>query len=244
MLRNPKSVFVYGITALFSFFWSNRLVQAQVIKNQHVMIVGAMKQVMRQGNLTNNINLDTISKKENLYGLGPLANLKGEILVLNGIAYRAVLTNQNTIQVDSTFEMEAPFFGYARINKWTTLPLPRKITNLKKLEAYLNKKVDKNAEPFFFKIIGNIQDGTIHVVNLPSGTIIKSPTDAHQGMVKFTITKQDVIILGFFSHSHHSIFTHHDTKMHLHLITADSKIMGHLEHVSFRKKGTMLYLPD
>jgi acetolactate decarboxylase len=49
--------------------------------------------------------------------------------------------------------------------------------------------------------------------------------------------------IGFFSTEHKAIFTHHDTFLHMHLITTDRQKMGHLDEV-FLKKGTIkLYLP-
>jgi acetolactate decarboxylase len=43
-----------------------------------VNIVGAMRNVMWKGQLQGSINLDTISDRKNLYGLGPVEGLAGE----------------------------------------------------------------------------------------------------------------------------------------------------------------------
>ncbi len=50
-----------------------------------------------------------------------------------------------------------------------------------------------------------------------------------------------VDIVGFFSTEHKTIFTHHDTFMHLHLITKDKLMMGHLDNAVF--KDITLYFP-
>ena len=44
-----------------------------------------MKNVMWKGELHGNLKLDTISNKTNLYGLGPVEYLAGEILIIDGI---------------------------------------------------------------------------------------------------------------------------------------------------------------
>ena len=49
-----------------------------------VKVVGQMKDVMWKGQLYGNINLDTIANKTNLYGLGPVEYLAGEILIIDG----------------------------------------------------------------------------------------------------------------------------------------------------------------
>jgi acetolactate decarboxylase len=78
---------------------------------------------------------------------------------------------------------------------------------------------------------------------LPKGTKVSSPEEAHQGQVNFEIKNEQSDLVGFFSTAHQSIFTHHDTYIHVHLITADRQKMGHLDKVIF-KKGTMkLFLP-
>lgn len=50
-------------------------------------------------------------------------------------------------------------------------------------------------------------------------------------------------IIGFFSTEHKAILTHHDTYLHMHLITKDRQKMGHLDEVLFKKGMMKLYLP-
>lgn len=80
-----------------------------------VKIVGEMKNVMWKGELYGNINLDTITNKTNLYGLGPVEYLAGEILVINGKSYKSTVVSETTMKVEETHEIKAPFFGYANI---------------------------------------------------------------------------------------------------------------------------------
>lgn len=42
-------------------------------------------------------------------------------------------------------------------------------------------------------------------------------------------------ILGFYSNRHQGIFTHHDSKIHLHVISSDSKIVGHIDQLNFEQ---------
>ena len=50
-------------------------------------------------------------------------------------------------------------------------------------------------------------------------------------------------MLGFYSNSHHAIFTHHTTNMHIHVKTVDNKIAGHVDGLTL-EKGMTLKLPD
>jgi acetolactate decarboxylase len=42
-----------------------------------------------------------------------------------------------------------------------------------------------------------------------------------------------VEIIGFFSTEHKGVFTHHDSFLHMHLITKDKEKMGHLDAATF-----------
>jgi acetolactate decarboxylase len=175
-----------------------------------------------------------------------MAYLKGEILILDGKAYEATVINKTTMKVKKVPKVSAPFFGYANISKWQAQTLPDSITSLESLENYLNQTIGTTNEEAntFFRIKGKLIKGTIHLVNLPKGAIVKSPDQAHKGLVKFEVNNESVEILGFYSQQHKTIFTHHDTNMHLHLITSDKKKMGHLEIARFQPKNLQLFLPE
>lgn len=208
-----------------------------------VKIVGEMKNVMWKGQLYGNIKLDTITNKTNLYGLGPVEYLSGEILIIDGKSYISTVVFDTTMKVEETYNINAPFFGYANISKWTEQVLPDSIQTIQQLETYLDKVTKNSPRPFMFKLSGTVEQATIHIVNLPKGSKVSSPDEAHKGQKNYELKNEQSEIIGFFSTEHKAIFTHHDTFLHMHLITADRQKMGHLDEVLF-KKGTMkLYLP-
>jgi acetolactate decarboxylase len=210
---------------------------------QQVKIVGQMKDVMKRGKLFGNINLDTIENKEHLYGLGPIEYLTGEILIIDGKSYQSNVLADSTLKVEETYQLKAPFFSYTNVSKWYDQSLPDSIQTIKQLEIYLNQITKNSPRPFMFKLMGTVEKATIHVVNLPKGSKVKSPEDAHRGKVNYNLSKKNCEIIGFFSTEHQTIFTHHDTFLHLHLITADRQKMGHLDDVFFKKNTMVLSLP-
>jgi acetolactate decarboxylase len=110
------------------------------------------------------------------------------------------------------------------------------------LEIFLDAITTTSKRPFMFRLTGMVESANIHVVNLPKDSKVSSPDDAHKGQKNFIIENQPVEILGFFSTEHKAIFTHHDTFLHMHLMTADRKMMGHLEDAGFKKGEMKLYL--
>ncbi|MEX2350349.1 MAG: acetolactate decarboxylase [Flavobacteriaceae bacterium] len=200
-----------------------------------------MKNVMLQGELEGTIFLDTIQPKNNLYGIGPVAYLKGELLIIDGESYVSKVETDSTMIVEKTFDVKAPFFVYATVAEWNEEILPDMITNLETLETYLDEKFKNHNNPFVFKLSGKINAAKIHIVNLPEGSKVSSPEEAHKGLTYFPLKNEEVEIIGFFSRKHQTVFTHHDTYMHLHLITNDKQKMGHLDAVEFETKQTTLH---
>jgi acetolactate decarboxylase len=217
--------------------------QTGVASQNDVQVVGAMRNVMWKGELAGTIDLDTISSKEQLYGLGPVEYLAGELLVMDGKSYTSVVTSDSTMQVSETFAAKAPFFVYTHVADWRESALPDSVVTMQQLELYLDQITQDAKRPFAFKVKGAVEQAKIHIVNLPKGSKVSSPAEAHQGQVNYQLNNQPAEMLGFFSTEHKAVFTHHDTYMHLHLITEDKSKMGHLDEVLFEKGAMKLYLP-
>jgi acetolactate decarboxylase len=56
------------------------------------------------------------------------------------------------------------------------------------------------------------------------------------------LQQAEVDMIGFFSTRHKGVFTHHDSNVHMHLITSDKKTMGHLDEVVFNTEAVQLYV--
>lgn len=230
------------LLALTIFTLTNNSAIAQQTSGD-VKIVGEMKNVMWKGQLSGSINLDTLTNKTHLYGLGPVEYLRGEILIVDGKSYKSTVVSGKTMKVEETYDLKAPFFGYAVISKWTEHELPDSVQSIPQLETYLVQTTKNAPRPFMFKLTGTVEQATIHVVNLPEGSKVSSPDEAHEGQKNYDLKNEQSEIIGFFSTEHKAIFTHHDTFLHMHLITKDRLKMGHLDKVVFKKGMVKLYLP-
>jgi acetolactate decarboxylase len=213
------------------------------IHAQEVRIVGAMKNVMKKGELFGTIDLDSLSNKTHLYGMGPVEYLTGEITVVDGRAFKSTVQSNGEMKVEETFVVKAPFFGYSQINSWKEVELPDSIHSIAQLESFLNETTHEIARPYFFKLKGKISNAKIHVVNLPKGSKVSSPEEAHVGQAVFSIKDKDAEIIGFFSTEHQTIFTHHSTFLHMHLITDDLLQMGHIDELKIDSNKIKMYLP-
>jgi acetolactate decarboxylase len=174
-----------------------------------------------------------MSPKDGLYGLGPLSYMRGEILINNGHSYVSFIDKDSSLKVIETDTVSAPFFVYGNNLNWTNQKLPERVTDIASLEKFIKGNI-KTDHPFVFKISGRISAAKIHVQNLPKGTKVSSPKEAHTGQRSFELREESVEIIGFYSQHHHGIFTHHDTNLHMHLISADKSKMGHLDALTMR----------
>jgi len=94
---------------------------------------------MWKGELSGTINLDTISNKKGLYGLGPESYLTGELLINNGQSYVSKVTSDSTMSVEKTFDVTAPFLVYANVNEWDEVELTPNIKTIKDIEKFVDE---------------------------------------------------------------------------------------------------------
>ncbi|MFM7217426.1 MAG: acetolactate decarboxylase [Bacteroidota bacterium] len=235
---------IKSLGALLIFCFQTLLLTAQDQQaTEKVTVVGRMKDVMWKGQLYGNINLDTIIDKKQLYGLGPVEYLTGEIMIVDGRCFVSKVETDTSMRVEETFAVKAPFFGYTTIDQWKPQSLPDSVQSIRQLEDHIQRIVPPERRPVIFKLTGKVENAVVHVVNLPRGSKVSSPAEAHQGQVNYPVQDQEVEIVGFFSTEHKTIFTHHETFLHMHLMTDDRKKMGHLDEAQFKKGAMTLYLP-
>ncbi len=193
-----------------------------------------MRNVMMMGKLEGTLDLDTLPQTPTLFGLGPEEFLRAELLIDEGVIYRSLVAPDSTMRVEQVQgSIKAPFFVYAQVSEWKSVVLPDSVRDLPKLDLYLDELLKKADAPVAFRLRGQVQQASIHVVNLPEGTQVQSPQDAHVGQQNFNLAQAKVNMIGFYSRNHQGVFTHHDSHVHIHLIDDKKERMGHLDNVLF-----------
>lgn len=215
-----------------------------LLAQEKVKISGAMRNVMMKGDLSRTISIDTVEPRLHLYGLGPYEEIQGEVIIVDGHAYFSKVISKTEMQVTESYAIKSPFFVHTHVAEWEEHTLPDSVTNIATLEAHLNDITKNHSHPFAFKLMGTMPEAVIHIVNKPKGKKVKSKKDAHKGLTQYPLEKVEATIIGFFSTEHQTIFTHHDSYTHMHLITKDLTKMGHLDEVQFDTKAVKLYLPN
>jgi acetolactate decarboxylase len=164
-----------------------------------------------------------------MYGLGPLEYLRGEITLLDGKPITSFMVDDTTVVVEQRPDAKAPFFVHQQVMAWAAVEIPAEVVDLPTLDAFLTERYAERSDPFFFRLRGTVKEGTAHVMDLPTGTVLEGPSIAHATQKTFTVQDSGVELIGVFSTRHQAVFTHHGSNIHVHLVTADGRLMGHLD---------------
>ena len=212
---------------------------AAAAQNGPVIPTGAMRNTMFHGQLAELVLLDSIATP-GTNGIGPLEHLRGELLLWNGEPFRSTTTPDGGMRVEQATNTRAPFFVHQFVKEWTEIVLPDSITDLPMLDAFLTARFAALGKPFAFTLQGRISEVRAHIVDVPPGTVINGPDDAHRENKDYRLTDRTMDLLGFFSTRHKAVYTHHDTNIHVHAITTERDWMGHVEQLRFRPEHCVL----
>jgi len=198
---------------------------------------GALKNMMHKGDLSAKISLSEINEINYLYALGAVENLKGEILILDGIPSVSYVEGNDSLKkmmIDNSFEKNACLLVIASVEEWESIYIPNTIITYEDFEVFVEetalKKGINTDKPFPFMIEGIAKSFDWHIIDWPEDDTEHShEKHIHSGLYG-TLENQEVEMLGFYSNKHHAIFTHHTTNMHIHV--KSKKVIGHIDDMT------------
>nr|WP_298993936.1 acetolactate decarboxylase [uncultured Polaribacter sp.] len=201
---------------------------------------GALRTIM-SGNIQPVISLDTLSKMKNLYALGAVDNLKGEIQIFDSQPSNSFVVD-SSLQIKDSYNLKASLLVYAEIKAWESFEI-KNCTTKSDLEEQIFKiaieyNIDTN-KPFPFLLEGNVKSLDWHVINWKDGDTIHNHKKHKESGLNGTLQNKDVEIIGFYSTKHKAIFTHHTTNMHMHFKTEDDAIAGHIDDLLLNNSITL-----
>lgn len=219
---------------------------APIAKEGIVQHVGAISRVIRQGELSASITLEELSK-DHLYAVGPVANLRGEITIIDGHPNIAEIDDSNRPSVCQSCAEGAPFLVYASVARRTAPETLRAVANLNDLEraveeAAVRRGIDlRSAFPFL--ISGSVLQAKYHIIWRDPGAEPHTPDLHAKAKRYFSISNEASDIVGFYSRHHAGVFTHHDSFIHAHLANHERSQMGHLDEIALETGAAVLRLP-
>ncbi|TNE53844.1 MAG: decarboxylase [Bacteroidetes bacterium] len=210
-----------------------------------VKYFGALKNMMHQGDISAKFDLGDLEGTKNLYAIGALENLKGEIQIFNGETFNSFVQD-SIVAIDKAFNKKATLLVYSVVERWKSYNIPDDIVTYEQLEKHIASVAKKNGinieKAFPFLIEGKALEFDWHVINWKDGDTEHSHEKHVNSGLNGTKYNQQVELLGFYSDSHHAVFTHHTTNMHIHVKTGDGKLAGHVDALTLGK-DMVLKLP-
>jgi acetolactate decarboxylase len=206
---------------------------------------GTLKKIMHEGDISSKIKLEELKDKENLFALGAVENLKGEILIWDSEPFVSYVDN-GQLMIDNSFQKNATLLVYTQIQNWMKIDITETIKTYKELENFIENAAAENninvEEPFPFLLSGEPASVDWHVIDWKKGDTEHSHEKHKKSGMNGTLENIKLEILGFYSKKHHTIFTHHTTNMHLHVKSKDNKIYGHVDDITLNS-NMHLFLP-
>ena len=216
-------------------------------ENPAVNVYGALFEIKHKGDLSSRISLSQFDNDANIFALGALKDLEGEILILDSKPFISYVTSNSEVGISNDFNHEAALYVSTVVNNWNELKLPANVNTTQQLEKYIEEISSDNhiniEEPFPFLIKGVSSEVNWHIINWDSKDTVHSHQKHIESGLSGVLEDTPMTILGFYSKNHKTIFTHHTTFIHMHFLTDDEKIAGHIDDIIFGDAQT-LYLPN
>ena len=233
MLKNIVSIFLVLLFASCT----------KMTNTSSIKVVGKMSDVMWKGDLKAKITTDSLNNNRT-YGLGPVAFLKGEIVLFEGQTFVSKVVDSISHMVSKSPSASAPFFVYSTNSHLKAVHLPETYDTLNSIENYIDSVYKNYDQPLLIRIDGVFNEMKLHSVNLPEGKQVSSPDDAHQGLSQYDFKNISGSLIGFFSRNHKAVFTHHDSFFHAHFISDDRQVLGHIDELNFNASKVSLKVSE
>lgn len=208
---------------------------------------GSMQE-MYKDNAAAKVKLAELKEIQHLYALGPLSELRGEILVWDSVPFQSRARN-GQVQVKSDWGESAAFLVWSSVERWKKIAVPDSVQNYQMLDMWLKSMSGSSAAPlqsqFPFLLRGKLSLVNWHIVSHSdkSGTISPQSHDKEKYFGKSENIK--VEILGFYSPAHQGLFIPRGRATHLHFRSGKPKdlMVAHLDNFEVGDNSLALYVP-
>jgi len=202
---------------------------ANVPGSYRLEFVGSFAATTRHGAVAARIRADAPPERGS-WAVGPTEGLAGELTVLDGRAFVATVRHRE-VRVVEDRSAGAPFLVWAEVAGWREHALPPGLADARALEAHL-QAIARDAAlppegPFPFLLVGRPEEVTWHALGGPGA----GPHGGGHGQAvdKRVLRGRSMTLIGFYSRRHEDVFTHRGEFSHIHFVTDDRALLGHVD---------------
>lgn len=210
---------------------------------------GAMRTVLREGRTEGRVDLDDFAGRPHIYGVGALAQLAGEVTIIDGRVCLARPKGTDGIRVDEEFaqDQQAALLTVAHVSAWRGFPVEQPMST-DRLEGFLRDAARQAGidtdRPFPVLITGPVGSIEGHVIN---GRCPMRPADTANAVggppARIVLLDDEATIVGFFAENEVGTITHHGSVTHLHFVReGEPTLSGHVDNVTL-KAESVVHLP-
>jgi len=194
------------------------------------------------------VSLDALLPNRDLYAVGALAGLSGEVTVVGGTAYLAYPEEGDATRNEVTLRtnVAATLLVDAEVPAWHALVTEHTIRfaeldeEIARIATAAGMRLDRR---FPFLMEGNFDDLEWHVID---GRRLTAGEASHQSHLaaaaKARMDRTPATLVGFYSQSDEGVFTHMGSKTHIHCVLDEPISSGHVDHVTI-PVGTTIKFP-
>lgn len=218
------------------------------IASVSIKTYGTLRAMMHEGKVGPEVALDSVLPHGSLFGVGALSELRGEITIINGEVFLAYPEGTDAVRVETVLETEesAALLVTADVHVWTraTLDSAVEFDHLDAVVAQIASRAGQDTSGIIpFLIRGKVEDLKWHVID---GARLTKDDQTHESYQRAAVSKLEpeamVTLVGFYSSHHQGIFTHRDSRIHMHVVSDDHSASGHVDRVRL-PEGTQVQFP-
>jgi acetolactate decarboxylase len=204
--------------------------------------------MLHEGRTGSTVALDAVLPNPDLYAVGALAGLSGEVTVLRGMAYLSHAEGADETRTEATPRPRAgaTLLVAAEVADWRAVTISRPIRfeefdgEIAELAAAAGMSLK---ERFPFLVEGDLEELQWHVVDGRRLTAGRTSHEDHlAAAVKMSLDRARATLVGFYSRNDRGVFTHMNSETHVHCVVDDPVSSGHVDHVTL-PAGTTVKFP-
>ncbi|MBC8426973.1 hypothetical protein H8E07_22900 [bacterium] len=213
-----------------------------------VQVHGALRAMFHEGQTGTMVTLDTMLPNPDLYAVGALADLSGEITIIGGKTYLSYPEGEEDTRTELTPETNAgaALLVATEVSAWCDIVTETAIRfedldeAIGKLAAAAGMNLDAR---FPFLMAGDFEDLQWHVID---GSRLVAGGTSHQdhlaAAAKAKLDRAAASLVGFYSAGDQGVFTHMGSMTHIHCVLEEPLATGHVDHVVI-PAGTTIRFP-
>lgn len=215
--------------------------------DRKIGVHGALRAMMHEGQVGPTVELADVLPAADLYAVGALASLAGEVTVVAGRAYLSYPVGESArTDTAATPGTAATLLVTAHVPEWRAATTGADIPFAELDEAIASLAAAAGLTPddrFPFLVEGEVVALRWHVIDGSKLAAGPSTHEAHAAAgVKTERPRARATLVGFYSPRDQGVFTHMGSRTHVHCVLADPVAAGHVDHVVI-PAGTTVRFP-